>query len=246
MRSIDHNLNNPMLVDTLCGSEKFSNVSCILLSYEEYQLIKIKDPDCIYIIEDHPDQLMYLGDRLIERETPKRMYLLGISKFGEYDIYVNETDGKHDKLIKVCRYDDPQLAITDLNRVNNVGSHHKINFQIYSVIADYISKDISLNDMIIGIISLFGYRDDTRLQSLIQSMISYDANISQTYLPYPLRKDIKMFKNNKNHLFKFYSDLYDLVLSYNYFLSKEFQKDPEELDLSKVIEKVVKIMTIKI
>lgn len=248
MKSTDHNLNNPMVIDTInlypsIDSTRLSPV--IVLSMEEYNLIQIKDPTCIYVINNTNKKIVYYGEWLIEKDNLKRMYLLGpANKFGEYTLYVNETDGHNDRLIQICRYNDPQLAISELNKFNKAGSHYQINLQVYSVISDYIVKNISLNDMLIGIIALFGYQNDTRLQDLIQILTSCNINTDNKIQSQILLKEqVKVFKTSNNHLFKYYSDLYDLVISYNYFQGKEFQKDPGELDLSKVIEKVLKIMT---
>jgi hypothetical protein len=180
----------------------------------------------------------------IEKDSLKRMYLLGSSnKLGEYQLYLNEATEFSDRLVKICRYDDPQVAINALNKFNNVGSHHLLNLQVYTVISQYIVKDIPLHDMLVGVISLFGYRDDIRLQQLLQTMISYNPCGIYKDLPALLKNDIKYLKIHGNYLFKYYSDLYDLVNSYKYFQAKEFQLDPDNVDLSKVVEKVFTIMT---
>ena len=249
MRSTDHNLNNPMEVGTI---NLYPSVDCTKLSevvrlpMEMYELIKIKDPTCIYIITDSLTKKVYYGDWLVEDGRVERIYLLGPSnKFGEYTLYLNETDGIHDNLIKICRYSDPQVAINDLNKFNRVGSHQQTNLQIYSVVSQYITKDISLHDMLVGIISLFGYRDSIKLQSLLGILQTYGIPTGCRDLPTLLKNDIRGLKKiYSNHpLFGLYSDLYDLVVSYNFFKGRDFQKDPDELDLSKVIEKVFVIMT---
>ena len=247
MRSTDHNLNNPMEVGTI---NLYPSIDCTKLSevvrlpMEMYELIKIKDPTCIYIITDSPTKKVYYGDWLVDDGNVERIYLLGPSnKFGEYILYLNETDGIHDNLIKICRYSDPQVAINDLNKFNRVGSHQQTNLRIYNVVGQYITKDISLHDMLVGIICLFGYRDSSKLQSLLQATTAYRVDTNRNDLPIPLKNTLLSFYNIKNPVFGFYASLYDLVVSYNFFKGKEFQKDPDELDLSKVIEKVFVIMT---
>lgn len=250
MRSTDHNLNNPMEVGTI---NLYPSIDCTKLSeivripMEMYELIKIKDPTCIYIITDSPTKKVYYGDWLVEDGKVERLYLLGPSdKFGEYTLYLNETDGIHDSLIKICRYSDPQAAINDLNKFNRVGSHQQTNLRIYNVVSQYITKDISIHDMLVGIISLFGYRDSNKLQSLLQTTTAYRADTNRNDLPMALKNALLSFKNIKNPVFGFYADLYDLVTSYDFFKGRDFQKDPDDLDLSKVINKVVSIMENKI
>lgn len=250
MKSTTDNISNPMVVDTLnlyTGINSGTTRNVIVVSPENYELIKSKDPNTIYIVNNPvtKSRMVYLGESIIEEDASTPIYLLGPSdKFGEYTLYLNQSDGKSDKLIKICRYNDPQIAITELNKFNRVGSHNQLNLQIYNIIASYIQKDISLNDMILGIISAFGYRDDQKMHYLIQLTMIYDASGAFKDIPKVFKKVLKdMGKYSKNHLIGIYLNLYDLMDSYKFFQTKEFQKDPEELDLSKVIRKVIKIMT---
>ena len=248
MRSTDHNLNNPMEVKTL---NIYPSVDCtklseiVKLTMEEYELIQIKDPTIIYVITDSKDNKIYYGDILVAHGETERIYLLGpANKFGEYTLYLNETDGHTDRLIQICRYSDPQVAIDSLNKFNRVGSHHAKNLQTHIIISEYIIGDISIHDMLIGIISLFGYRDSIRLQSLVNVLKTYDINAGCKDLPILLKKDLRQLKTiyDNQPIFGFYSDLYDLVSYYNFFKGRDFQKDTEDLDLSKVIAQVFVIM----
>lgn len=248
MKSTDQNLNNPMVVDTVGLYPDLSTngiPEVVTLTTKDYDLLQTKDPTSIYIISDSNRKDVYLGSSLIEKDIITRMYLLGpANKLGEYILYLNEATLYSDRLIKICRYTDAQVAITELNKFNNAGSHQTLNLQVYNVLSEYIVKDISLHDMLVGIIALFGYRDDIRLQRVLQMLIPYDPGRIFKDLPLLLQRDLKVFINNGNHLFRLYSSLYDLVVSYKYFKAKEFHlDDPDKVDLSKVIDKVLLIMT---
>lgn len=253
MRSTDHNLNNPMEAKSvdIYPVVDFTKLSEIIrLTQEEYDLIGIKDPTIIYIIKDSPIHEVRYGEIVVCDKKVENIYLLGpANSFGEYTLYLNETDGVNDKLIKICQYPNPQDAINALNKFNKVGSHNKINVQISTIIIQYITNDISIHDMLVAIISLFGYRDSTKLQSLMGILQTYIIPSRCKDLPTLLRNDIKSLRTRYGDVvppLTFYSDLYDLIVSYKFFSTKEFKKDPDEIDLSKVINKVVNIMENKI
>jgi hypothetical protein len=248
MKSTDHNLDNPMIVDRVDILKQISSIMAppiTFLRQEEYDLIHTKDSTRIYHIVDSDDGRSYLGDIIITCDTIGRMYLLGLGdKPGEYVIYLNEKDGINDKLIDLqIRYNNAQQAINDLHRFNRVGYHTDLSLQVYQLIVQYITKDLGINETILGIISLFGYKDDMRLQELMQVVMSYGVEYYQRDIPLYLRDNLGRIKNSNNYLFRFYSDLYDLIVLYNFFLGEEFQKNnPEDIELKEVIDKVYGIV----
>lgn len=251
MKSTDHNLNNPMVVDTIPNPKDWIDhllhPEAVAVTQETYDLIQKKDPGYIYIISDAIHPKAYYGDSLIVNDKPERMYLIGPSdKYGEYILYLNENREYHNGLIEICRFDDPQQAIISLNKFNKVGSHHNVNLQIYHLLSKYITRDIKLHDILIGIISLFGYQNDMKLQEVMQLMSYYDKGYgikSRLELNLPAF-ELRMLRDNPNHLFRIYIDLYDLIVkNYNCFTDKKFQ-DSQEPDLSEVIENVFRIITI--
>jgi hypothetical protein len=106
-----------------------------------------------------------------------------------------------------------------LNMFNKVGSHMSANLQVYNVVCGYIKRDISLHDMIIGIICVFGYRDNIQLQNLLSVITRYAGNPQSLDLHLILKRDLPDLRRHysNNPLFGFYSDLYDLVVSYKFF-----------------------------
>ena len=249
MESTNQNLVNPtkiISIDLSCPPNVDKRPETVKLTMSEYKLIKIKDPTCLYIISDSPNKLVYCGDMLVKQESLNRTYLLGPGKrHGEYILYINDIYNNHDNIIPLCTYTDIQAAINDLNRFNHVGSTNRLNLQIATIIHQYLSEDISLNDMIIGIIARFGYQNDIRLQGLLAAIRSYPVEGSSHYLPESLARNLDVFKNyRQNHLFRCYATLYDLVVAYHYFTDKEFIKeDPDEINLESVVKKIFDIMT---
>lgn len=234
MRSSDNNLNNPMVVNTI---DLYSNVNSappnvMRINEETYKLIKTKDPMTIYIVESDQGTKVYKGNSIIKIDYEKISYLLGPSnKYGEYKLYLNH-DGN---LIEICKFDDPNIAINLLNRYNQMASHDKLALKVYNIVSEYIKRNIYLSDMILGIISSFGYKDSPKLQDLIMSL--NELTIHKLNF-----RTQNAFMHNDNHLYKIYLGLYDLVESYDRFKSRKFQDNLDNLDLSEIMDKIFNIM----
>ena len=239
-------LENPMHVDQIDIAKQLSkNLPSIhMVTEEEYTLIQIPDPNHIYVITDSEDRKIYLGEVLIMNNRPKRLYLIGSSNsFGEYTMYLNITRGFENELIEIAKYYNAQDAIEALNVFNRVGGHDQLTLQTHTIICQYIQKELSLNDMLIGIISIFGYKDDLRLQEVIMSTKMLGAHHYKETLPVLLIEEVVNWKYSPSPLYVAYSLLYDLVVRKEFFKSKEFRfKEIEDLNLSEVIEEVFVIM----
>lgn len=235
-------LDNKMVIDQIDLYKLVGTPEYISVTQEEYDLIQKKDPTAIYIISDTPGR-MYIGDNLLEKEKPKNTYLLGPSnQFGEYILYLNHPDDWVDHLLEISRYSNPQQAIDALNKFNRVGSHVDSALQTFNLIVCYIQSEITLHELLIGIISLFGYRDDIRLQQVIERATTYDVTRNSRDFSPLMREEIPSWKNDENYLFTYYSDLYDVIVKHNHFKGREFHVDPEELNLSNVINDIIKVI----
>lgn len=244
---IRSNLVNPMSVNELNIKNEIpcSILNPItILTQEEYDLIQLKDSTIMYVISNSNDNRYYVGDMLIINDSIKSTYLIGPGDiYGEYTLYVNMKTRLYDKLVPISKYDNAQKAINELNRCSKVGLHTNLALQIYNIFNRFIDNDLSINETILGIISLFGFRDDIRLQEVIQITIINKANVSHKDIPSYFKQELVKLRISKNPLFKFYSDLYNLISLYNFFKGKEFQKiNDEELNLSEIINKVYDIM----
>lgn len=247
MNSTDHNLNNPLLVDTLkinneVSSWKSPTVECI--SQEMYDLLQVKDPLKIYVITDSKDGRIYLGDTIVPNDRVSSKYFVGIDNASkEYVLYMNIHNGALDKLVPISRYDNPLTAFDALSLCSNAGSHQDVNLALFTTIAAFIDKLTNINDLVLGAMSLFGYKNDPRLQHLIEFVLSYGGAHSKDELPPilldALESDINYAPNSVNPLFKIYIDVYKVIEKYNFFRSKEYHQGIDKLDLDKPIADII-------
>lgn len=253
MKSTDHNINNPLKtlsIDLQRTVESWRMPKVVgSMSQEEYDLIAIKDPNSIYIVHT-PDgkTLLYLGEHLIESPKINNKYYMGMTENGEYTIYVDQNAGTGDyftgmqNLIPVCTYADPQVAMDQLVKFNKVGSHMDRDYSLYTMIKNYIEKEISTHELIVGILVEFNYREDCRLQNIIEFAVGHNAHRSIREFPTFYSYQIREMKEMKpESLFVLYSNLYDLIVKYDFFRDKKYQ-DIENLNLSDELTDITKVM----
>lgn len=247
MRSTNDNLTNPLHVDMLAVPFEQSfwntvNVSRVTQFF--YDHLQIRDPGTLYIIGDSRDGRAFLGNIMLNRFRSKIAYLLGPSDHhGEYIMYMSCATDYGDYLYEICRYNDPQAAINALNQANKTASHHVIHLEVRASIISFIEENIGVHDFIIGLIAMFGYQDDPRLQDVMASMRAYGAADSDYDIGTNARVMIRNFaKNRPEGLYRFYSDIYDLLHTYNFFRDDKYTKDPENAELGEPVHKIVSIM----
>lgn len=244
--STDHNLNDPNRVIQLnLGMEDpFSECTKVVnLRKEEYTLTKIKDPNTIYVITDSDKNEIYKGDLLISSDEPKRQYFISNGdNIGEYVLYLNEPTSNYDRLIPICRYKDPDAAIQQLHKLNHIGSHTKIDYQLYLLLVRYIKKEISLHEWIMATMTIFGHGKKSQFQELIQIIDSFHI-ISLTENPDSTKVAMLGLRRLPNKLCHYYADLYDLMNGqFNYFRGRKYRKDPDTLNLSSEILCIINVM----
>lgn len=248
MRSTVDNLTNPLYVDLLnvpYDHPIWKTICTTRVTQFFYDHIQIKDPNTLYIITDAKDRRAYLGAELINNFQDHVSYMLGPSNnHGEYVLYMNCTTDFGQHLFPICRFNDPQKAIDALNLYNRTGSHHAILIDVRTSIISFIENDIGVHDFVIGIISMFGYRDDPRLQDVMAAMRSYGAADNKADIgKYARMMAHQLSKTHKNPCYKFYSDVYDILVSYNFFRTEKYTKDPENAELSVPVHKISDAMT---
>jgi hypothetical protein len=150
-------------------------------------------------------------------------------------------------LIEIIRFDNPQHAVDALIKFNRIGSHTSTSLQLYNIISSYIQKNITLHDLLIGILSICGYRDDYRMQDLIRICVVFGATKGRTF-NVVFRDELtkwKVITHVNEHLMKLYAKLYDVICIYNNFKGKEFKVDPEELKLGNVIMSIYSVIRLE-
>lgn len=256
MNSTDHNINNPFqksCINLLKTVESWKMPTFVgYISQEEYDLIKIHDPNSIYAVNTDNGVVLYLGDIKIEAPEIKNKYYIGMNDNKEYVVYMDQNSGTGDyftglqNLVPICTYADPQVAIDQLSKFNRVGSHNYRDISIYSLLKSYIDKEISTHELIISILVEFNFREDPRLQNLIEFAMSHNVHKCMKEFPAFYSGQIRVMKDNKpESLFVLYSNLYDLVVKYNFFKDKKYQELSDDLNLSTEINDIVKTVYFK-
>lgn len=251
MKSTDHNINNPLkciCIDLLRTVESWDFPNTLKVTQEKYDLIQIHDPHTIYTITDSSDGRSYYGDALIINDNVSIKYYLGQNDKNEYVIYVNQLAGTGNnnvqQLVPICAYNDPQTAIDALSKCNKTGSHIKRDLDIYNIIKSYIDKYISTHEFIISIIAAFNFKEDPRLQTLIEFAVGHNSHkCSREFPPFYADQLPRMRDYYPESLFVIYSNLYDLIVKYNFFKDKKYED--VNVNLSKEITEIFKIMLYK-
>lgn len=250
MNSTDHSLNNPTRVDPIqllqqVDAMKFMNVEGVTQDF--YDRMETPDPHVCYVITDQPGK-MYYGSIPIKSEKNKTKYVIGQEWKDEWILYAHEVINWEEHLIEICRYDDPQKAINALEMCNRVGSHSALNIQIYNILIQYISKAISINSAILGIMSILGYKDDPHLQSVIQTAYSYhvfeEQKVNTSKVPVDLPAPFKDVINqkaqlDKDSLYSLYARIYDVFIKNALFKDESLLDDMTLANLNEPIEDIL-------
>ena len=226
-------------LDTL----EFPNTTHV--TQQEFDLITMRDPKMIYIIVDAKDNRVYEGDSLIIYGASSNGYFMNISHdISEYIIWQNIRHNHQDRLIEICRFKDPQLAIDTLAHFNRTSSHHNMSLKLYKILLSYIDEKILINELLIGIMSIIGYREDPRLQELIGQLISQGVmgsrNSVRALPPFILEHLDRFTHHSNNHLYKLYLDLYNIIVMFGHFTDDRFKTDKP--NLSKVIDQIYNVI----
>lgn len=245
MKSNNQNLDHVLSVNNIdlqreVDSWKVPTVKKI--TQDLYDLIQVKDPLTIYVIDGANDGRIYLGEHLIPKQQTSTNYLVGINQATkEYVLYMNLIDNYQDCLIPISRYKNPDDAFDAMTMCMNAGSHQTINLALFTSIAAFIDGYITVNDLILGIISLLGFRNDPRLQTIMEVSISFGVNQNKSDLPALFREELpSMAKRYDNNLFDLYAKIYNIIVKYNFFKDKKYHIGTENIDLTDPISDIVR------
>ena len=253
MKSTDYNLNNPMSIDSI-GLQKvydaWKNPTVQDVTKEYYDLLQTKDPHTIYVITDVYPVRVYYGDLLVSSGDVGVKYVMGPSdKYGEYVIYMWRKYNFQDTMIEVCRYNDQQKAVDALNKYNKVGAHDAISNSVYEILNSYIDEEISIHNMIMGIIAAFGFKDDPRFNELNSKFMPYGMINNNPFRDIPIIA-VEMIKrraeNDKDSLFKYYYGVYNEVFIYNFFKGEKYKNYTDMRDLSEEVQRICKVFIMDI
>lgn len=241
MQSSDNHINSPMKRVDIDLNE-VPQPSTQYVTQDFYDLMGTHDPGTLYVIIDSKDTRIYMGDWLLPSETrssaPK--YFIGITEDGKYGVYeaLWGSDGRA-YIIYKARYDDPQTALKMLDQYKNSGSSDELSLKIHVVLGSYITRENGINETILNIIALMGFRDHQYLQYLIERSIYYGVNPTDRDLPPIMRANLRK-ENGSPSLVKLYADIYDVFVLYDFFKAVKYKDiEVDQMDLSEPIQRII-------
>ncbi len=211
------------------------------LTQAEYDVMTQHDETTTYVITDSKDGRMYIGSRLIPISKNDRQYLLGYDPYkNKYILYLNAVEGYIDHIAPISEFANPQDAINALITCNHLYDHNATFLKIIKVLAEYIIGNVGMNQTLISMISVLGYRDDGRLQDLNRLSIVYNDDQSARDISSVHKLMLHNEKdNNMNGLVSVYSDLYDLFVLNNFFKDYETIDDVDTATIRKFSKDVL-------
>lgn len=263
MKSTDQNLNNPTRIDPIemqrmVDSIKFMNVTMVTQDF--YDHIAKPDPHTCYVITDSKEGIMYYGTVKVLMPKNRMRYYISQSTPGEWILFLNSRDGgpfNGDNLIEICRYSDLQTAADALVLYNRVGSHSTMNIEIYNLILQYINGDILLHELILGIMIIFGYKENPNFQNVIQTVYQLDTQYRESGMlsstdrhrakfdiTSMLKEEIqRIHKNNPTSLLGLFNRIYNKIAVNGFFQGDEYHDDPAYINLTETIDSIVSAFT---
>ncbi len=254
MTSTDQNLNHPNQVDTIQLMRIVESIKYMQLqpvTQDFYDRIAEPDPHTCYVITDAEDGRMYYGKTMIIPSKLGPRYFLSQDRESEYILYVNDRSYNRsgDHLLEVCRFDDVNKALETMRLYNRVGSHASNNLQIYKTLINYINEELSIDEAILSVLVIMGYKEQPEFQSVVQFLVATNAG---TYLngdhqprwrenltpicSEELKRRAKVYPGT---LYEFYNSVYEIFVKYNFFKSKVYKDEPTLANLSDPIDDII-------
>lgn len=188
-----------------------------------YESFAYHDPKTMYVIYDTDN--LYLGDQLIPKMKNGRKYMLTYCDHRKiYSIYTHIIINGKERLIPIADYEDPNVALRVLKEYNMLGYHGIAAPKIYSMIQYYMDDIYGIHEVIMGIISISGFKDDQRLQH-VNELARVNGVDNKCKDLTPIFKESLTYLKNKEPIFKLYSDIYDIFLKYDFFKSNNVKVD---------------------
>ena len=232
MKSSNFNLHSSLTGNEINLMHVIENAHAYDVCYitqDDYDRMTQYDETTTYIITNSREGRMYIGSREIPVSKNDHQYLLGFNPYtNKYILYLNSVEGYVDHNIPIREFNNPQDAIDTLIVFNHINDHDEIFLKIIKVLSQYIIGNVGLNQTLISMIAVLGYRDDGRLQDLNRLSIIYNDDQSAKDISSLHRMMLHNEKDkNINGLVSVYSDIYDLFVLFDFFKS---YKDINEVD----------------
>lgn len=208
----------------------------LAVTQEWFDTLSTKDPKTVYIILGSKDRRVYHGEVLVSQEFRKPEYFLSTNE-SQIAIYVNFRENYTDRLVKIADYSDIDVAIKDLVRFNTVGAHGKWALQCYNITLRYLLKEISLQDLMIGIMTVFGFGKEPVLQALIDYCLSLGLDPKSFEPNMEVAANLPHIKH-RHPVFRMYSDLYDVLVLFDFFKDPKYHEFDKKINLSDFIQKL--------
>lgn len=237
MQSTNYNLQNPTSlfeIELRKVRSIFYVPEIISISRLQYHALKVHDM-AVYVISDFPHEIFY-GDSLLsegfqELFNNKPEYFIRYNlETRDYSIMINNSGIEYIASLKnfseIERHKDPQAAINALIRFSSIGDSTSITRNIYDTLIGYIKKENDLNQCILNIIALFGYKETATYQMLIQFILNNEIKIKNDNTLIALIKTSADYTKNK--LFDYYIEIFNVIEKYKYFKDDKYNPDINE------------------
>lgn len=228
MLHTNYNIENPFKIDQQLMSDKVKGIYYI--SQAEYELIKDKDPLAYYVIIDQGK--IYKGSNKNPEpsivSSLKNKYFMTISDdCKEFLICIAFTDiNGQSFIIEIERYNNAADAFNALRRYNFVSSHKEIPNNLQILLYQFEEKSITFLDLVYGIISCFGFRNDPRFNQLLNTINSYCVPLNSTvkinYLPNIIHINKSELIKSENFLFRKFFEI--ITILQNSYLNKKVNR----------------------
>lgn len=155
--------------------------------------------------------------------TGNKKYFIGLSnKPNEYILYYLMDN----QMIYLSRYDNPDDAISALNKYSLIGTTDRLALEIFDQIAIFVENEINIRDFILSMFVTFKYADTVEFQHLIQILTVIDNN-----------GDVSIYSNNKELVI--YTALYNYMTSIQSTLNLRILYDPSSNVISSLISYIM-------
>lgn len=224
----NYNVDHPLKIDQQLMSDKVKGVYYV--SKAEYELIKDKDPLAFYVIRE-TGQIFKGANSNPEPSivsSLRNKYFMTISDdCKEFLICIAFTDiNRQSFIIEIERYNNEADAFNALKRYNFVTSHREVPNNIQTLLNQFEEKNISFLDLVYGIISCFGYRNDPRFVQLVNVINAYCTPLNSTvqinYIPNVIHINKSELMKSENFLFNKFFKIISVLQ--NSFLNKKVNR----------------------
>jgi len=258
LASTDYNINHPLQGNQIdLNKHLYENLKDTIdplpvYGREEFDLIKVKDPNTIYYVKEKSHEIIrYLGDVPIDNKwenfKSSTKYCLMINDENEYCIHrieVSRRFDSHVNLIFLYRYKNAQDAINKLSDLRKIGSPEELNRELYYTLINHLNKNINIQDTIFGIMILYGYNDHISFQPTINLVNHYKNYLDDMDKYCRFIHDIVYdVRGNIPALIKIYYRLLQVWVKYNYFKAKKYDIDNlDDIVLTEEIDDIKQAM----